>query len=442
MAAPRTLIPIALVVAVLGVVVLVVAGSGDDGAHRLSVTVPDATNAVAGQSVRAGGSEVGRITSVDAADGGRKVRLKMKLTDKAWPLPQGSTLKLRWGGTVSFNNRYVALTLGPSDNPPIREGAELPPGDFSVPVEVDTLLSAFNPRVRTDIKQFVDNAGQALKNARSGFTRALDEAPPALDETRHVVSDLAANQQALDTLLRQADTSVQAVQSADPGLHRIIGGAAQTFAAVASRQHELKQTLDTTPVTLIRARHTLRHVDGTLTSAAELTDRLSPGVTQLRRIASPLNRVLGTVVDVGPDARSTLASLHDATPSLNPTLTKLTGQMPTLENIGRQGAEQVKCIRPYSPELMALFSDWAAFQSGSDGRDKFFRANVILPAAAPLNTLPNQYDSETAKKIFGSGLAYGNPLPPGAIAGQPWFQPQCNIGADNLNPARDPESRK
>lgn len=431
------------VVALVAVVVAAVAivGGGDDG-HELHVIVPDATNAETGQYVRAAGSVVGQITAVEPVAGGRKVRVGMTLDDSVWPLPHGSKLQLRWGGTASYDNRYIALTPGPRGNPAIKDGAELPAADFSVPVELDTLLAAFTPKVRGDVRAFVDNASLTLTNARPNLARALDAGPPALEQARHVVGDLAANQRALDTLLRQADRTVDAVERADPGLRRLLTGAGQTFAAIAGRQRQLRATLDEAPRALGGARQTLRHADRTLRGAAELTDRIAPGVVQLRRIASPLNHVLGTVVDVGPDARGTLSALRRATPRLNPLLSKLTEQMPTLGSIGRQAAPQVRCLRPYSPEIAALFADWAAFQSGSDGRDKFFRANVIVPTALAMNAFPKEYNSESVAKLFGSGLTYGNPLPPGAIAGQPWYQPECGITKDAVDPRKDGEIRR
>lgn len=437
MRAARILLPLAALVAL----VVIVAGSGGGRTHQLHLVVDDATNAEAGQAIRAAGSIVGKITSVDPAAGGRKVRLGLQLDDKVWPLPQGSRMQLRWGGTASFDNRYLALTLGPTGAAPIADGAELPARDFSSPVELDTLLSAFTPPVRSDLRGFLDNAGQTFQQARPGLARALGAAPAALTQTRHVLADLAANQTALDTLLRQADTSVAAVQQADPGLRRILAGAAQTFAAVASRQRELKQTLDAAPGTFANVRSTLGRADTTLNKAAALTDALGPGVTQLRRIASPLNHVLGTVVDVGPDARATVATLRRATPDLNPLLAKATEEAPKLGSIGTQAADQLQCIRPYSPEIAALFSTWAAFQSDSDGRDKYFRANVIVPTALAVNTFPKEYNSGTATKLF-PGLKYANPYPPGGIAGQPWYQPQCGITPDNLDPFKDPEIRK
>jgi ABC-type transporter Mla subunit MlaD len=420
------------------VLIIVIAGGGEDG-HELHVTVDDAASTVVGQRIRAGGVKVGEITSIEPIQGGRKVKLGLRLDDAAWPLPTGSKMQLRWGGTANYDDRYIALTLGPRSAPPVADGAAFPSADFTTPVELDTFLATFTPKVRTDLRGAIDDAGATLKQARPGLTRALAKTPQALDEASHVMVDLTADQRALDTLLRQADSVVNAVQTADPGLKTLLTGAAQTFDAVAARQGQLKQTLQAAPGTFAHARTTLASADTTLNAAAKLTQRLNPGVTELRRIASPLNHVLGTVVKVGPDARDTLATARKAVPDLNPLLTKVTAQLPQLGDIGKQATEQLTCLRPYSPEIASFFSNWGDFLSDTDGRDKFIRANVIVPLPSSFNALP--YNSGTAKTLF-PGTEFGFPRPPGGVAGQPWYQPDCGVTPDQVNPFLDSEARK
>ncbi|WP_354698944.1 hypothetical protein DSM112329_04643 [Paraconexibacter sp. AEG42_29] len=428
-----------VLVAVAAVVLLLVVSGDDDGRHDLHVTVGDAANTVVGQRIRAGGVTVGEISSIDPVERGRKVRLGLRLDDSVWPLPTGTRMQLRWAGTANYDDRYIDLKLGRRGAPPIADGAALPTADFTTPVELDTFLQTFTPRVRTDLRGMIDNAGATLKQARPGLTRALGVTPAALDEASHVMVDLTADQRALDTLLRQADTVVNAVQTADPGLRTLLTGAARTFDAVAARQGELKATLDAAPGTFAHARTTLAKADGTLDAAAALTDRLAPGATELQRIASPLNHVLGTVVKVGPDARSTLATARRAVPDLNPLLTKATAQLPQLGDIGKQASTELTCLRPYSPEIASFFTNWGDFLSDTDGRDKFIRANVIVPLPASFNALP--YNSGTAKQLF-PGMEFGFPRPPGGVAGQPWYQPDCGVTADQVNPFLDSETRK
>ncbi|MCW3011206.1 MAG: hypothetical protein JWO90_1610 [Solirubrobacterales bacterium] len=434
----RRIVPLVLLLGALAVLVTVLGSTTGADLHRVGLTVPDATNVVPGQFVRAGGEDVGRVASIEPVDRGRKVRVELDIEDAAWPLRKGAKLELRFGGTASFVNRYIALTPGPESAEPYADGATIPASRWTSPVEFDSLLGAFTPSARAGIRKLVDEAGPAVEDARPGLVATLSKTPAALEQTRAVMVDLDASQERLDALLRQTDAVVDAVATADPGLQRLLTGAAQTFDAVAERQGQLAQTLKAAPGTLTNLRTTLATADGTLRDAAALTDAIEPGVEELRRIAPPLNRVLGTVVRVGPDARGTLETARRATPALNPLLTKLTAQLPQLEAIGRSAAEELTCLRPYSPEIASFFSNWGSFASGTDGRDKYFRANVLVPTA--VNTNLSGYSSAEAVKMF-PGTTYGFPRPPGQAAGQPWFMPGCGVGPDTLDPTKDGETR-
>ena len=216
-------------------------------------------------------------------------------------------------------------------------------------------------------------------------------------------------------------------------------GAAGTFDALAGETENIQATLDGAPAMLRDTRTTLARADRTLAGAADLADRVAPGVTEARRLAAPLSGVLDTVVDVGPDARVTLSSLRRAAPDLNPLLEHATKLMPQLGSIGKQAKPQLACVRPYTPEINSFGTNWGDWLSPVDGRDKYGRANVqsLIPAAYNAQT----GTSADAVKAF-PGLAYAFPQPPGYSAGQPWFIPECGVGPESLDPSKDPESRQ
>ncbi|HYF24280.1 MAG TPA: hypothetical protein VD931_00935, partial [Baekduia sp.] len=163
-----------------------------------------------------------------------------------------------------------------------------------------------------------------------------------------------------------------------------------------------------------------------------------PGVPELRRTAAPLGGLLRTVRDVGPDATATLATARRAAPRVTPLLQRATALSPQLRSIGEQSVENLECIRPYTPEANAFFSNWGDFFSGTDGKDKMIRAQVQNYAPAFSNV--SGYTAAQAARLF-SGLEYGLPRPPGQVAGQPWFLPQCGAGPDAIDPQKDPEIR-
>jgi phospholipid/cholesterol/gamma-HCH transport system substrate-binding protein len=428
---------VALLVGVVAVAVVVIGTSSGTPGHQLTVTVSDATNVVPGQYVREAGVDVGQVDSIAAVDGGHHAKLTLTINNTAWPLPRGTKLALKWGGTVSFVNRYIVMTRGATGNPPMAIDGVFPSADFTSPVEFDTLLTTLNAKLRGQLKTFLNNAGIAFRTASPGLRRAIESAPAALSQTSAVLQDLDSNEAALDSLVRSGAQVVDSVHRADPGLQPLVTGAATTFAALASRTSQLQSTLATAPSMLAQTRRTLASAEPTLSLAKTVTGRLAPGVAEVQRIAAPLDNLLVTLKNVGPDAISALGSARAATPSLNPLLVKATQLMPQFQSIGRQAVTSLNCVRPYTPDIMAFASDWGDFISGVDGKDHYFRAQVqtLIPA-----TFNNQvYNSAQMKKLL-PFVSYVFPPPPGYAAGQPWFLPQCNEGPSTLDANADPEN--
>lgn len=419
------------------VLAIVLTTGGSSGGHSVTVTVPDATDVVAGQYIKDAGVNVGTVDSITAVNGGHDARLKLHLDDAVWPLPQGSTMSLHWGGTVSYVNRYILLTRGPSGNPSMATNGVFPAKDFSTPVEFDSLLDTFTPPVRQSLKTFLDNGGVTLRTASPALRRAIAAAPAALAQTSYALQDLDANQGALNTLVRSGAGVVDAVNRANPGVAALVQNAAGTFAALATRTSQLKDTLANAPTTLIQARRTLASAQPTLDLAQSVSGRIAPGVSQVRRIAAPLDDLLVTLKNVGPDAIAALSAAQQATPSLNPLLVKARKMLPQVQSISRQGVTSLDCVRPYTPDIVGFTTDWADFLSGVDGKDHYFRAQVQTLVPAPLNAMP--YDSAQMKQLL-PWISYVFPPPPGFAAGQPWFLPQCNEGPSTLSAAADPEN--
>ncbi|MCW3014762.1 MAG: mammalian cell entry protein [Solirubrobacterales bacterium] len=432
----RLAVPVLL--AAIVAIVFLTASSGA-AKHEVFVTVASATNVLAGQEVRAAGQRIGKISSVAPVRGGRAVRLGIQIDDDdLWPLRTDAKVALRWGGTISYNNRYFALTPG-------RRGAAIPERgtlaarNVTLPVEFDQLLKTFDGNLRRDARVLLDRGGIAFQLAAPSLRRALTAAPPALQQGHAVITDLVQDTDALDQTVRSTDRVVDAVRTADPGVSALVQGAATTLTATASEAKALKAALSGGAPMLTRTRNTLARADGTLRAAGTLTGRLAPGVRQLRRIAGPLNSLLKTVTVVGPDARKTLATARGATPSLNPLLETATERAPQLTSIGQQATHELNCIRPYTPEIVAFASTWGDFLSATDGKDKYIRANIQVMLPAPYNVTQS-----TSGEIFKAfpGLRYGFPRPPGAVAGQPWFLPECGAGPEAINPFKDPEARR
>jgi ABC-type transporter Mla subunit MlaD len=433
----RLLVPLGFgVVVVVGLAIVL--GSGAGAGRTLYVSVDDATGVTKGQRIRMAGKPVGQVADIKPASRGRAARIELRFDDTAWPLARGSRMRLRWGGTISYLKRYIAVTRGPDGAPAYGDGATLPAASFSVPVEFDSLIDEFTPKTRRDLKAFINRGGVAVQHAEPQLRATVRHAPPAVQQASGLLAALDRSDVRLDALVGSTADVVDAIRSADPSVEQAVTGAARTLSATAQSASALRATLHAAPGTFGRIRGTLANADRTLDLASSVTTSLRPGVAELRRTIAPLNRLLTNVVRVGPDARATLATARRASPDLTKLLDRGTSVMPQLESVAKQAIPELDCIRPYTPEIAALTTNWAGFISSTDGRDHYVRIN---PAAIPW--APTNVQAETsgqAAKLF-PGMRMGLPRPPGWAAGQPWFQPQCGAGPEAIDPQQDPEAR-
>jgi ABC-type transporter Mla subunit MlaD len=177
--------------------------------------------------------------------------------------------------------------------------------------------------------------------------------------------------------------------------------------------------------------------DRTLELAGRVTTQLAPGVTQLRQTVAPLDRLFATVDAVAPDAEATLTTAGRAAPQITALLRKATSLMPTIGSDIDQARPDLDCIRPYTPDIVSFFTNWAAFMSGTDGTNFVPR---VVPSAILGAVSGAQQDTPGQAIARFPGLTDSFPRPPGDAAGQPWFQPQCGITPASLIAADDPEA--
>jgi phospholipid/cholesterol/gamma-HCH transport system substrate-binding protein len=360
-----------------------------------------------------------------------KAHIVMDIDNSVWPLPTDSTLTLRMGGTIKYTDRFIAIARGHGKQV-FGNGGYVPANQFIVPVEYDQLFNTFTGPVRAGMDSFLDNGGEALKAAAPALGRALGDSAPALGQTAAVFRDLAYDQQALTTLVDSTDDVAGAVATSNPGVQRLLQGAANTFTAVASESRALQGALAEAPPALQALGHVADHVSRTLVRVSALADRLAPGVTQLQAVATPLDRALGSVVDVEPDAIQTLDTVRRAGPSLDALLSKGRATlMPRLQSIGKQAARDLACVRPYSPEIFGFLTTWAGYWGDGDDKDTVIHGAFGVTDTTNTNTI----DSAQLGKLVHLNIDY--PGVPGMALNQPWYQPACGITANDLKLADD-----
>jgi ABC-type transporter Mla subunit MlaD len=404
--------------------------------HYLQTVVPSAFEVIPGERMVAGGETVGEITHANVTGSGQ-AHVVMGLDDSVWPVPRDSVLTLRMGGTIKFTDRFIDVAKGHArtDFP---DHATVPANQFVVPVEYSSLFDIFNKQTRAGMQSLFANGGPTAERAAQPFRRALPLAPPVLDQATAVFTDLGYDQQALSTLVSSTAQISDAVEQATPGLQTLIQGAAKTFATIASQSTALDRMVTTGAQDLYAVGHVTGHATSTLPKLSVLAQRLQPAVTELDGIATPLNDTLREVVNVEPTAVDTLTTVKRAAPTISALLgSARTKLFPQLASVGTQGAKEVGCVRPYTPDIVNFLQSWSGFLGGGENNPKVNFLHAYVSFFPTPNTMP--IDTQQLRQIL-PGISEAEPGLPGTNWNQPWYQPQCNVTANATNAADDPDA--
>lgn len=175
----------------------------------------------AGQFVRASGVEVGKVSSVQLVDGGKRARVEFNV-DRSVPLYQSTTAQIRYLDLIG--NRYLELKRGQG------EGADkvLPPGGF-IPLsrtqpalDLDALIGGFKPLFRALDPQKVNTIATALVTVFQGQGGTIND---ILDQTAQLTSQLGERDQAIGEVIKNLnavlDTTVRHRQQFDQTINNL-----------------------------------------------------------------------------------------------------------------------------------------------------------------------------------------------------------------------------
>ncbi|MGP0077249.1 virulence factor Mce family protein [Mycobacterium sp.] len=174
-----------------------------------------------GQFVRASGVEIGKVSSVEVIDGGKRARVNFSV-DRSVPLYQSTTAQIRYLDLIG--NRYLELKRGEA------EGADrvLPPGGF-IPVarttpalDLDALIGGFKPLFRALDPQKVNTIATALITVFQGQGGTIND---ILDQTAQLTSQLGQRDQAIGEVVKNLnivlDTTVRHRQQFDQTVNNL-----------------------------------------------------------------------------------------------------------------------------------------------------------------------------------------------------------------------------
>jgi phospholipid/cholesterol/gamma-HCH transport system substrate-binding protein len=371
--APRLAALAALAVVIVVVYSLVSAGRPG---YVVYAKFTDASGLLTAYNVKIGGVKAGTVTSI-GLDRQDHAVVKMALDHGAYPVGAGATAQIR--PVNLLGEKYIDLHPG-SLSSPQPSGTTIPISHTGTPVELDDVLNTLDPDTLARLQIIVNETGVALAGNGANFSQTLEQLPPALDQARAFVGQIAQQNAQLGRLIDAGSGVISSVNARRGDLENLISSAADTMQTVVARRRQLAQTVQNAPGALAQLTHTLNDL-GTTAGA------LYPAMVQLRAASPPLASVLARAPSFATDAQTALVATRDlapllvrlgrlATPLLErviPTVHRLATFAPSLQTV-MTGLDQQGSLKA----VLRFVAGWAGVIGQRDGIGNMFRVHVAL----------------------------------------------------------------
>jgi len=326
--------------------------------YRFSVEFDQAVQLAAQSDVRISGVSVGKVVSVGLDRRIGLTRAVIEIDRQFAPRPADTRAILRQKSLLG--ETYVELSPGSATAPKLPDGGTLPRAQVAPTVQLDQILSTFDPATRLAFETWMQQAGIALTGRGEDFNVALAYLYPFATNVDAVLAVLHNQSQATSTLLRDGGEVFSALSQSPAQLQGLIDNANAVFGATAAQDAALAATVRAFPPFLAQTRATIDRV-GTFAHVTK------PLIDELRPAAVQLSPALQALPGLAPELRELLinvAPLTSASKSGIPALERfLTDSEPLLARLGPYlggVVPVVDYINDYRRELAAFFANSTA----------------------------------------------------------------------------------
>jgi virulence factor Mce-like protein len=397
--------------------------------YRLSAEFNQAIQLSPQSDVRISGVSVGKVisTSLDRHTGLTKAVIE--IDSQYAPRPADTRAILR--SKSLLGEAFITLSPGSAEAPKLPDGAALPQTQIAPTVQLDQILSTFDPVTRHAFQVWQQQYGLALTNRGQDFNAAFAQLFPFATNVDRVLAVLHRDSAATSTLLRDGGQVFSALSASPSQIQGLIRNSNTVFASTAARNRALAATIRLLPAYLVSTRATVTRVNQFATVANPLINELRPAAVQLSpaleasvALAPELRNVMQ---DIGPLTAASKAGVPAFDQFLNASVPWLKRLTPYLGNL----VPIFNYINTYRREVAAFFANSAVTTQASALNITQTRVLHYLRISNPVNpevltTYQHRLESNRANpymepggyekllkslRVFGSFLCTNNPQP-------------------------------
>jgi virulence factor Mce-like protein len=307
--------------------------------YRLDAEFTGAVQLAQESDVRISGVSVGKVISVSLDRHTGLTKAVMQLDSQYAPRPDNTRAILRQKSLLG--ETYVELSPGTESAPKLPDGGTIPRTQIAPTVQLDQILSTFDPTTRRAFSTWMQQGAVALTKRGQDFNAAIAALYPFATNVDSVLSVLRRDDAATSSLLRNGGQVFSALASSPSQLQGFVRNSNAVFASTAARNAELAAAIRAFPAFTVATRQTINRLHQFATEATPLINELRPAAVQL----SP---TLQQTVILAPELKTLFTNLAPLTAASK------TG-VPAFEQFLDASVPWLARLKPYLGNFVPIF---------------------------------------------------------------------------------------
>jgi phospholipid/cholesterol/gamma-HCH transport system substrate-binding protein len=210
------------------------------GRYQVKAEFTDADLLLKDQDVRISGIQAGKVSDV-APTGDGHVIVSMVIDRRYAPIHTDGSARVR--PFTLIGDKYVDIDPGSSAAPGLPDGATIPVGRTSVPVELEQVLALLDADTRTQVDHLLTQGGAALAGRGETVSRLLQRLPELERSLTATLLVADSRVQTIDHLLGSADTLLTSLAQRQARIRAAVDSAAGLLGALAGDRDMITQTV-------------------------------------------------------------------------------------------------------------------------------------------------------------------------------------------------------
>jgi phospholipid/cholesterol/gamma-HCH transport system substrate-binding protein len=308
--------------------------------YRLDAEFNQAVQLANESDVRISGVSVGKVVGVSLDRHTGLTKAVFQIDHQYTPRPADTHAILRQKSLLG--ETYIELSPGSQNGPKLPDGGTIPQTQIAPTVQLDQILSTFDPQTRKAFSTWLIQGGMALTNRGQDFNSAIAQFYPFATHVDSVLNVLNRDNAATRTLLRDTGQVFSALAQSPSQLQGFIRNSNAVFSATAARNQALQAAIPAFANFTVATRLTVDRIKQFATLSNPLINELRPAARQL----SPT--LIQTVI-LAPELKSLLVNLGPLTQASK------TG-VPALIKFLNVSVPWLTRLKPYLGNLIPIFN--------------------------------------------------------------------------------------